>query len=335
LLALVAALVGIVSWTAAPRHTVATSVGYNQSGAFSYTADAPASVYGDTGVTTGDPVYLRLASQVVVHFAYQFTTSVPHAVQGSYTTTVVLALDNGWKRTFSVGSEATVPFTGDSFTATLPLDLPQVQAMLDAIAQQTGVQRYTATLTVAPTVTLAGTVAGTAVSEQFTPALTFTFDPLELVLQQGAAKTDPVSPSKPGSVRQTRTAPAQLALPGLHPSIALLRALAGVALLLALLAGGLALAATRAAAQWDEVRRIRARYGALLVPVGNDTAPASGRIVEVASFAALVKVATQCHSLILDSQGVPVHRFTVLDGTAVYQYTVGGPAALPPHLAAV
>src|SRR5262245_52905379 len=95
-LALACLALAVYAFSQPLERTVADDMAYQQNGEFSYSAVAPVgSVYDAGQVETGEPVFRRLVSAVVVGFDYSLTTERPLNVAGSYRLSAVLSDPNG------------------------------------------------------------------------------------------------------------------------------------------------------------------------------------------------------------------------------------------------
>ncbi len=313
-----------------PNRAVPEEITYAQSGAFSYTAEAPEDgPYDSTTIETGDPVFLRVIDAVDVTFTYQFTSELPHDVSGTYRLTAQLSDPSGWKRTLELAP--TTPFRGDSFEATGLLDLNAVQIIVADLREQTGVQRNDYTLTVVPDVTIIGAVAGRPLGEQFRPALAFKVDPLTLqVAPGGSSLADMLSPSRSGSLNGFRTEPNSLSLLALRMDVGLARVVGVVGLIVAFLGMLAAAVLSGMAARAGEAAQIQSKYSAYLVNVLGDQLPAGSSVVDVAEFDELVRLADRTGRMILHGVRGDAHEYLLQDGEVGYRYRALSGAATQP-----
>ena len=320
----VAALVlGIVAVRRPLTRGVSKEVGYTQTGTFRYTAATPPHVYDADHASTGEPLFLRLSETAPVSFDYRFTSTAPREGGGTYRLLARLGQDNGWQRTLELVRET--PFTGDGFTVTGVLNLVQVQELMRTVEQQTGVRPQKATVAVVPEVRVSGTLGGAPLQAAFAPALTFRYDPLQLVVER-EGREDPLKPAKGGAVRRVEDGPNRLSLLFVGGTVQQARMLALAGLTAAVLAGLTALLHRYQNGSAAEPARIRARYGALLLAVRGGDASAGARVVEVARIEDLAKLAVQDGRMILHRDDGAVQHYSVVDGDLVYRYTTRGTA---------
>src|SRR4051812_29423682 len=158
---------------------VTESASYEQSGAFTYSADAPVGdVYPEGRVFTGDTIFLRLVDGVHVRFAYRFDAHDDHRWGGTASFAAVLRSSAGWRRSFPI--QAPARFDGDRAVVSGTLSLGPIRRLIQRVEAQTAVSGGRYTLSLAPRVQGAGTLAGGRASTAFSPRLDFTLDPLAL-----------------------------------------------------------------------------------------------------------------------------------------------------------
>lgn len=353
-LALVAAVVAGFAWS---RPTMTSSVlAYTQSGQLSYGARVPAgSVYGPSGLTTGEPVYTSLVKELRLGFSYHFDASAATNLRG--TEKVVAAIGNGQgiTRSFVLGSEKT--FRGTRFDAAATLSLPSLEAVAAAFARAGGgssLGSYAVTLY--PLVAVEGLLGGSHVAASFDPQWSFTYSGGALVpaggpsgnaagataggtgtsagvgtasgtgagaapaTGQGASPSWATSSS--GSVTVPRAQTATLWFRGLGVPLARTGSL--VLLALAFVAGGASAGRVlRDATSQDEAVRIATRYGSSLLKVESLPDFPSVVPVEMSSFGGLMQVAARLECPVLHCTGAgegAADTYAVVDNTTLYRY---------------
>ena len=279
-------------------------------------------IYDADEVSTGQPVFRRLASQVNLAFDYAFGSLSTNEVNGVHRLTAVVTDTNGWRRTFSLTEQA--PFEGNTFTVRGNLDLNQIQALIDTLESETGVKRDHYEVSVVPEVLATGVVGGQAFSERFAPRLGFRFDSIQLqMLPPGPREADPRRPSQPGALELTQIEPNSLPILSWKLAVSDARRLA-------LLGLGLCLAAAAAFGFYllrgvggDEPSRIEARLGAMLVSVRSDVAHGE-RVIDVESIDDLAKLAERAGVMVLHEARGTAHLYFVQDGPSTYRYQAFG-----------
>jgi len=317
--AIVCVGLGGVSFAQPSEHEASRSVGYQQTGAFDYSANSPVpGVYDGDVAATGEPVFRRLTSEVLVAFSYRFVTESPHLVGGTHRLTAVISDTAGWRRTIELQPETA--FSGDGFRSEGVLDLTHLYALVNYLEAETGVRRDHYTVAVVPEVAIEGMVAGQELRDRFAPRLGFRLDQNQFqALSAGPREADPRAPSQSGSVEVPHVEPASLSLLSLRLTVADARKFAAAGLLIAL-GGAVALVLlTARSLRADELSRIRARFGPLLVSVVSDDPPA-GRVVEAEAIEDLVRIAERSGSMILHHTAGDVHSYLVHHGDSTYRY---------------
>jgi signal peptidase I len=326
--ALLALLLGAVSFTRSTTTVKSEHLSYRQTGTWSYSAPAKGDVYSNGVATTGQPIFLALAPVVKVVFAYSFVSALPTNLSGRAGLTAVFTSPSGWTKTLPLGPEAS--FSGTRVQVTGTLNLPTIESLLTRIETQIGPvpgSNGSYTMTLESAVHVSGVLGGTPLLRQsFNPSLSFTLQGNEAQLSNGqgtsvATLAQLVRSSSSGFTSVARTTPAQLSFLGQHPSVALSRKIAAGVLLACLVAlfglGILLWRASRAA----ETARIGARYGSILVAVERPEALGEAGSVRVANMDDLVKIAEHQGRMILHCAGESGRDYFVRDQALTYLYS--------------
>ncbi|MGH2686253.1 MAG: hypothetical protein ACRDJP_12375, partial [Actinomycetota bacterium] len=307
-------------------------VPYQHEGTFEYSAAAErGAVYPDGRVSSGEPVFLRLAERVDVRFGYRFASDQPHAVTGTVALSADLEDGTGWRRSFVLQEPAA--FTGDEVSAVGTLDLPRIGSLIRQVEKATAIPRPTYTLVLRPSVHVQGTLAGRPVDAEHRPELVFDADPLLLRLTDPEDPTedplDPLSPTGRGSVVVRDELPNPVSLGPIRLESKAARSISliglGVAAAALLVVGVLFLRRNR-----SEPARIQSRYGQRIVPVTEGGATLDGPVVDVATMAALARIADSYERVILHEDRGGTHSYLVEGDVALYRYQAGQPAAAEP-----
>lgn len=314
---------GALAYSRPVAQPTASKVAYTQRGTFAYSALAPAGPVYNDGVTTGEPLFLRLVNTADLRFTYKLDSSSPRAVSGSISLTAEISDPTGWHRRVQLA--APVPFRGDGAEAHATLDLARVQALIAEVEALTGVHNGTHTVTITAHVEVNGTVAGQPLADTFTPDLAFQLDALQLrpAWTPGDTSTteDPLAPSQPGSLTEPGTAARQLAAFGRHLEVAHARTLALAGALASAVAVAVALIAGRRRRR-DEVARIDARHGYRIVPVAAGGGDATGAVVDVTTMTDLARLAEQYGCLILHHDHDGAHSYLFQVDRTIYRYRI-------------
>lgn len=238
----------VLPWLVPEERAHLEDLAYQHTGQFAYSAGArPGTTYVSETVSTGEPIFVKLANAVTFTFSYQFLTDWYHDIRGSYRLNAIVADASGWKRTIELQTETT--FVGDSFVASGEIDLSTLQAMIDGFQVETGIFRRDYEVSIVPEVSTYGSVMLLPTRDQFAPRLTFRLDPLQLQLvttsSPGANPGDkdgtPLTPSKKGVVKWSSLEQNRLEGPGFSLAVSSARQLSllaqgvGIAVLLSFL----------------------------------------------------------------------------------------------------
>lgn len=324
-LTLASLLPALFAFTRPLTRTLYDDLTYQHSGVFSYSAPAPPGIYDTDAVQTGEPIFRRLITLVTVNFDYRFEADQADNLAGTYRLMAEISNSSGWK--WAIELQPETAFSGPTFTTSSVVDLSRAQALIDSVEQQTGLPPQQYTLTIAPMVVISGSLADQSLRDAFSPRLVFQLDNLQMQLVSNSSGTadaaDPLKPSQPGLLKRAREAPNTLSLLGLTLQVSTARQVAVLGGVLAL-AGMLGLGLLMfQAGHGDEIARIQAKYGPLLIAVRNNDLAASGRVIEVASIDDLVKIAERDGRMILHQADGSSHHYFIQDNNLTYRYQAG------------
>ena len=324
-LAIVALALGLYAFVIPKVVTTHRDAIYDQEGSFSYRSVAKdgRAVYGTDVITTGDPVYLRLAHSVAIAFDYSFQSPSPVDASGTARLVAQVSDVNGWSRTLRLSP--TAPFTGQEVTIRGVLDLGALHDMTAYLEKATGVERTQYSVALMPEIEFDGTVAGQPVSETFAPRLDLLIDDFQLQLASapesfpGEKPVDSLNPTSGGLVTVRGAALRRFSVFGLGVGVEPLR-IACLGLELFALIGLLVIMVSRLrAARRGEASLIQARFGRWLVPV-RGSATTGGRTVDVESFDSLARLATHYGQVILHEGRNGSDLYLVEDEGVTYRY---------------
>jgi hypothetical protein len=329
---LASAAVASVAFTRHLAGPSPTSVPYTQSGAFSYTSNsASGPAYPGGRVVTGDPVFLKLVNDVNMLFTYRFSAKAPHQIVGTASLDATISSTSGWKKTLVL--QPPTHFTGDRAVLSGTLMLEPLMSMLHGLERTTAVSG-SYTLSLAPHVSIAGTIGGFATHTVFSAPLSFSLDQLELqpMLTSGAANTagqpgassSLLKPAISGSVTGTVQQPRTLAFGPASVRVATARKIAvdGLTLGICLLLGGLALMIRASIRRGDLANDILGRYGRLLVRVTRAPRPSASDLVELDDMETLVRIAERYDRMILHERMMGADTFCVPEDGILYRYAI-------------
>jgi len=327
--------------------TRGVEVPYTQTGSFAWTGTAPkGAVYPDGNLSTGDPLFLRLAGKIQVRFTYVITSSDPVVASGTtQMTATVESIQTGWKRSVVMAPET--PFVNQA-NITGSLDAALLLAMAQAYDSDVGLRADELRVTVIAHVKLVANIGGVPVENELAPRLPFFLDSTVLKFDTtalpdlGAAGQAASSissglgggPATPQDREKAILAPTLAStvvkpvrvpnrIVGLGVVVKVADALTWAKWGLGLFGGGALL--LLALLLWelrerDEADRIEGRYGSHLVHVGAIAALRNDGAIEVTSMASLARLADRHDRMILHEQKGREHWYAIHDGELFYFY---------------
>ena len=324
-----AAALGLAALVMPSATTETQKAGYTQSAEFSYSATAPASsVYGEAGLSSGEPILGKVVGKVTADFTYRLEAKRPTEVSGTARMNAVVELAQGFTRTFVVAPRTS--FTGGEVSLFGELPVREITRYVDDANASLGSTLSSATITLRPQVKVAGTVDAHPFKASYAPRLPFTLEGSTLSPSNAGsvaeeAVTDPLKPSKKGSVDYREQVTNTMPIPVVHPTVPTARMVGlGVGGLCLLLGLWLARPLLRRDRTAGETERIRAMYGTQLVRL-NDLALPDGPVAEVATIAALADLAKRYESMIMHvSRDDDGDSYLVWDNGLLYRYRPKG-----------
>lgn len=294
-------------------------VKYKHVGTFSYSAAAPPDVYASDRVQVGEPIFRQLIDQITINFSYHLDSELPANVTGNHQLDLVVSHHNGWNWSFPL--QPKTPFMGNQFNATGVIKLAQVQAVIDNLEQQTGLQNQQYTLSVVPKVTVNGTVAGQEINDRFSSQLTFQLSPLQMQVAP-SREADPFTVLQTGSVKQSSKIPNTISILSYQFEVLTVRLLALIGFIFccggALVLGLLIFYDT----QRNPTARLQEKFGPLLITVNDPGLISNSEAVEVTSLDDLAKIAEHNGRMILQQVHGSTHHFFVQDERTTYHYAL-------------
>jgi signal peptidase I len=329
--AVVVVALALVSFTRPVTAVETVDAAYVHQGRFEYESRvARNAAYPDGHVTTGEPVFLRLVDRIRVSFEYGLDSDVPVRASGRIALDARISDGRGWERVLPLA--AARRFSNGVARVSGALDLRRIERIVEEVRSLTGSGQTVFTVAVRPRVDVNGRVGAESFETTFAPVLSFDYGDLRLQPSLDAGEgVGPFAPRETG--RGSRPGAAELSLGALSLSVGAARKVSLLGIAALLLLGGLALV-TRRPTGADEVERIRARYGHLLLPV----AARSGQwqhVTDLTDMEALVRVAQHQGRLILHVTEGREHAYVVEDGGNAFRYRLGpleplAPVSWPP-----
>ncbi len=314
-------ILGFFAFTRPAQRSVADNVNFQHIGLFSYSAAAPAGIYDSSSVRAGDPVFPKYTCLVNVRFTYALAGIQSQGLAGSYQLSArIIDEQSGWQRTLPL--IAPTPFTGSSVAMAAPLDLCQVEALVANLEQTTDLHPPYYILSIVPTVTLNGEVAGHDLAETFAPHLDFRFDKVVFSVIYSDPQSSPFSPSQAGTVENSRTEANTLPILGTEFEVGRLRLIVSLGLLVSLAGFGIIAGSISALARQRRESLMQIKYGPLLVDARDRSLAAAAEVIDVSSMDDLAKLAERNNTMILYQQKNLIHFYTVRSDELTYRFAI-------------
>lgn len=310
-----ALILGVMAFNRPPKISVQESIVLFHEGSFEYFATASPTVYDETDVQTGDPIFPNISDSVTVSFEYNLEDLQVTEINGTHQFVVILKDDSGWKHTAILAPETT--FTEPSFTISGSILLKDVQNWVNTFERITGVKRGRYTLTFQPIIEISGIKRGVEFESSFSPALSFSFEEKQ-VIPLSISDEKITNPTKQFSQTFFNETPNYLSLFGLNFQVSTARIIAAVGFGLALGLGGLQYLRGILVAQQGEVAVIEYSYKHLLIDV--EDAETGKERVMLSHFNDLVKIAERHITLIQHAVRGHKHIYFIKLPEATYIY---------------
>lgn len=303
--ALVVMLLGLF-WTAPAGQSAPPAPPNPRHVTFSYSASVPTSAaYDSTNVSSPDPIFRRVTNDVRLKLDYTGTV-------GTVAVNALLATSAGWRSTVPLLPETAI--TSSPYTTSVSLDLNSLSARADAAAAVIGVTAGTVDLTVQASFQSPDRVPFMANLE-----LALTSTQLRLANQQSLTASEQLSASAASGQ------PPAFSFMGHNVSQTWMKALAMLAILLAIVSAaviGMRVRQVRGASEIDNIKR---RYASMLIPVEPLIVPRGRPIVDVAEMPTLVKLAERYGLLVLHWERSGIATYVVQDESTTYRYRTTAP----------
>lgn len=316
-----AVVLGLVAFTRPRFDDVSMDLAYTHQGDFSYAGVGSPAVYDRGQIASGEAVFHALVNELALEFAYQFDSSLPADINGSYAVYVRISEPNGWQRTLELQPETV--FEGDSFHMATTLDVDQITTIVERLRNRTEFTRQTFNVDLNVVIAVSGTLDGRPFMDSFTATLPFIMDSIELYVDTGDAADDsqnPLSIASTSYLSRTDTAPHQLSLLGVSLSVDQSRAMAVIVGVLSLALLAFILVPARALSKAHPAEGIKLSHADRLIDVTELPQEAGLAQVEVSSFDDLVKLSELSGGLILHHQQGSEHIYVVELGSTYYRF---------------
>ena len=299
---------------------------FNQQATFGYGASvAPGFVYPSGLVRSGDPIFLSLVRRIHVDIAYRVTGVPAIHVLGSWSPVLLLSGPSGWHRAIPIGSRQR--FRNARARTSLMLDLAYLRSLVERVGALTHLPGASYTIGIGANVHIVGNVAGSPVDNRFQPALNLQFTPqqLQVLGATGGGAKSQLSTTSTGTVIASANVSNAVSAFGVGVPVSTLRWIAGLGFVIAGACAVLLSALTRMDGSREELTRIQAKYGHLIVPVVATDDALSWVPFDVPNAEALVRIAEAGGRVILHHQDGFIDTLLVQDDSAVYRYQIQTP----------
>ncbi len=312
--ALLAAAAGTALLALPSTETEARTLQVAQQGRFTYSAAAEAGTTYPTGViTTGDPIYTRLADSLEVSFEHSLTAPGLEDVAGGVRLELSVATADGWST--PLGSSPTVAVQDGTATARAEIDPILATSLVGRHNAEIGTSAGASTIVVTPVVDVTGSLRGQRFAAAELAPLTFTVDTAALRPPSAETAFAPTA-SVPVSVDEVVTR--SFTVLGVSVPLPAARVIAVAVLVGSVLVGAVAGGIARPR-PGDAADEFAVRNAARILPV---TGLSPGRhVVDVSDADALRRVAERFDGLVLHHAGPDGQTFAVQDNETTYRFT--------------
>lgn len=310
-------------------------VPFVERGSFVYGGTVEGGVYDDNQLAAPEPLYRQLIDELPIQFNYELTPasadSTISGVTGTYELVAEVGTDDGWTRTYPLGSPT--PFAGPGFNVAASIDLSALEADLAQIAELTGIASMRHVVRVFIEVEAAGQIDELPFATDYRHLAQFRLGPLQL---QFDGTPDSLTLAEDRTVSRPITEARTLSLPLLPLTLRYAQFPLFGALGLAVASLIAAYVARGSLATWrsGEAARIRATYQALLVEIAEERAAfGSRRPQDVSRFEDLVRLAAAEGLAIMHRSGYQDDEYFVATADRSWRYAIARPAteARPEH----
>lgn len=317
-------LAAVLAWNGSER-VVTKDLILDQTGKLEYTASAGTGLYDGDRVSTGQPIFTQIGTQMPVSFTYEIVPASKDAtvggVRGMVSLAVELSQDNRWKRVFEILPPT--PFAGTVATAQGAVDLKALQETAARMEQAALLKYPLYSVRVVAEVKASANISGRAQDYTYRSEYPFELQALQLVTgREFKARAETPLNVKRDSVEPWSTTIPVAGTRLSYTTVQVLTLALGVSG-----AGALALVyvSTMLAARGGETSLILARYAPLLVSVQAADVDFGGRIVAVKKFEDLVRMARADGLFVVHAENGVADHFLLVAPEVTYLYSVPRP----------
>ncbi|RBY74423.1 signal peptidase I [Blastococcus sp. TF02-09] len=284
-----------------------------QEGRWTYAGDARVGTTYPTGeISTGDPVYTRLADAVTVSFEHTVSAEDLEEVAGTLRLDLAVQSADGWSA--PLGSSPAAPVQDGTAVASALLDPARAATLVDRHDAEIGGSAGSASIVVTPVVEVTGSLSGRSFTATQPTPFTFAMDGVAL---RPSADEAAYTPSASVAVSLEEVVPRAFTVLGVDVPIGVARVLAITVLLGAVLVAAVA-AGISHSYTGDAADAFAVRNAARILPVAGLTPGRS--VVDVSDAQALRRVAERVDGLVLHHAGPEGQTFAVQDNETTYRF---------------
>jgi len=302
-----------------PVIRTADDIQYDQTGVYYYSATGPSGIYDTEILHSGEPIFPKLTCSINIGYSYNITGPVQTVSGTQQLNALITDEQSGWQRTIPL--KPSTAFSGNSYSTTAPIDLCQIQALVNAVEQETGFRPNTYTLAIISQLAVAAKVEGQDLYDSFDSKLIFKFDKVHFYLaNNGNDGTDPLQSSKSGLLANSNTQENTFSFLGFELNVLGIRFLGVGGLILSLISLLILGWYVFDAAQRSPEALIRIKYGALIMDVYDRGFENLSSVIEVTAIEDLAKLAERQNAMILHMTRDFLHYYFVQSDGMIYRY---------------
>ncbi|MBT5775412.1 MAG: hypothetical protein HOH95_13680 [Dehalococcoidia bacterium] len=279
-------------------------------GTFRYGPEATGRLFNSNSDGVTQPIFRALTDDLPIVYEYNVVSESAFEaenVTGAYELVAEVRHGNGWRETIVI--RPTTLFAGSSVALNGTLDLTQVDSIIDEFELATGITSDIYELGIIATVAIEGELAGEPFNQRIVHPIGFRLTNLQLQFDERVGQ---LKLTELGSVTRLAATSRTLTIPILGTELAYTDFPRISITILVLCGFGLAILSLFTYQTWraGEPARIRTRYEHMLVEVESDRIPATNRVLRVARFADLVRIADRENLPILAATAPRANRRT-------------------------
>ena len=295
---LVAIVVPIIMSAQGSTELTNSAVPYDIQGTFRYGPEATGRLFEAGPDDRPQPVFRALTSELPIVYEYTVASESgfePEHVSGAYELVAEVRHANGWRE--SIVIQPTTLFSGNNVALSGTLDLTLIDAIVEEFETATGITSDIYELSLVATVAIEGELAGQPFNQRIIHPAGFRLTDLQLQFDD---RIGDLEPTDGGTVSVLTATTRTLTLPITGTEIAYTDIPRIAVTILVFCGFGLATLGliTYQTFRAGEQARIHSRYDHLLVEVASDRIPATDRVLRVARFGDLVRIA--------EREGLPI-----------------------------